>query len=85
MKMCSCLAPELFLKNIEEYGLPHIPSDLHHLILKHTKSFTKCKYCYRVVAQSKNSECKIHCKTFMTCINCSKICKNKYQTTLSYA
>ena len=71
--MCSCLAPQEFLDHLEEFkNIPHIPTELRDIILSHTRSFTKCRFCKRIVAKSINSYCRIHCAPYLTCIDCSK-------------
>ena len=71
--MCSCLAPQEFLENLDEFeNIPRIPTELREIILSYTKSVTKCRFCKRVLARSINSHCKIHCTSYLTCIDCSK-------------
>lgn len=69
--MCSCTAPANFLESLSDYKLPDLPTEIQNIILFYTKSYSRCPECMRIVAQSINSDCKMHCTPFILCIHCS--------------
>lgn len=70
--MCSCNVPTVFLNSLEDYNLPHLPKEIVDKILICCKSYTRCPECMKVVAKSVNSECNLHCRPFIRCIDCCK-------------
>ena len=69
--MCSCTTPQWFLKDLNSFDLPGLPYEIVEIILKYCKSDCICRKCNRIIAQSINSYCNIHCSASLTCKDCS--------------
>lgn len=69
--MCSCTTPQWFLKNLNSFDLPQLPEEIVDIIVKYCKSYCRCPRCNRIIAQSINSHCNIHCSAFLICRDCS--------------
>lgn len=67
---CTCRAPRHFLSESTLYGLPALPDELVEYILHLTRSDTRCSRCDRLLARSIESECRMHARTRIECIDC---------------
>lgn len=69
--MCTCGVPSYVLHNLNEFGLNiQLPDEIISIILEHTRSYSHCVSCNRVLAKSIQSTCPMHTSGKLRCVSC---------------
>ncbi len=75
--MCTCAVPRYVLSHLNEFGLNiQLPTEIIDIIVEHTRSYSHCVSCNRVLAKSTQSTCPVHTSAKLHCVFCLRRSSN---------